>query len=325
MRSNAAGALRLPGQGSRSARLDWPPERVAEQPLHRALGLTDWEFARIRELLERRAERLRARGLLGPLVGALRLQALGAAPAAPALGGRARPAGPGRERRRRRRRRRARGRVQGRVAQPSDRGRAVPGCGDRRRRDPPRHRRDGRAADRAARRAPLRRARLALPPRRRRASASTATASASRTSAARRSSTRPTPRTRSSTRCASACCPTERVLRGEGDRHRQPDRPLRRADRPRRDRRRLGAREPGSRGLGREAAVGPDRRPVPRQGADRGVARARRARARRRAAGLRRGRASPRRSPRWPRAAPASTSTSTGCRSASPTWSRGRS
>ena len=26
---------------------------VAEQPLHRALGLTDWEFSRIGELLER--------------------------------------------------------------------------------------------------------------------------------------------------------------------------------------------------------------------------------------------------------------------------------
>src|SRR5262250_2689668 len=35
------------------ARLD-PLTRVAEQPLHRALGLTDWELDRIRELLERR-------------------------------------------------------------------------------------------------------------------------------------------------------------------------------------------------------------------------------------------------------------------------------
>ena len=48
---------------------------------------------------------------------------------------------------------------------------------------------------------------------------------------------------------------------------------------------------PGSRGLGREAAVGADRRPVPRQGADRGLARARRARPRPVAAGLRRRRA----------------------------------
>ena len=50
----------------------------------------------------------------------------------------------------------------------------------------------------------------------------------------------------------------------EGDRHREPGRPLRRPHGPRRDRRRLRAREPGSRGLGREAPVGADRRPVPR-------------------------------------------------------------
>ena len=64
-------------------------------------------------------------------------------------------------------------RVQGRVAQPPERGRAVPGRGHRRRRDPARHLRDRRAADRGARLAALRRARLralALParPRRRR-------------------------------------------------------------------------------------------------------------------------------------------------------------
>ena len=74
---------------------------------------------------------------------------------------------------------------------------------------------------------------------------------------------------------------------GEGDGPGEPDRPLRRAHRARRDRRRLGAREPGSRGLRREAALGADRRPVPRQGADRGVPRPGRAGARRRAAGLR--------------------------------------
>ena len=78
-----------------------------------------------------RPEPFRARGLLAPLVGALRLQALGAAAARPAVGRRARPAGPGRERRRPRPRRRPRGRVQGRVAQPPVRGRAVPGCRDR--------------------------------------------------------------------------------------------------------------------------------------------------------------------------------------------------
>ena len=66
-----------------------------------------------------------------------------------------------------------RGRVQGRVAQPPERRRAVPGRRDRRRRDPPRRLRARRAADRGARLAALRRARLgalALPvrPRRRR-------------------------------------------------------------------------------------------------------------------------------------------------------------
>jgi phosphoribosylformylglycinamidine synthase subunit PurL len=41
---------RLP---DRRPRYDGPLTAVAEQPLHRALGLTDWEFDRIRELLER--------------------------------------------------------------------------------------------------------------------------------------------------------------------------------------------------------------------------------------------------------------------------------
>ena len=72
---------------------------VAEQPLHRALGLTDWEFARIRRAPRPRPERLRARGLLGLVVGALRLQALGAAPARAALDRGARAPGPRRERR----------------------------------------------------------------------------------------------------------------------------------------------------------------------------------------------------------------------------------
>ena len=70
---------------------------------------------------------------------------------------------------------RARLRLQGRVAQPPERGRALPGRRHRRRRDPARHLRDRRAADRGARLAALRRAgprarALALParPRRRR-------------------------------------------------------------------------------------------------------------------------------------------------------------
>ena len=61
---------------------------------------------------------------------------------------------------------------------------------------------------------------------------------------------------------------------------------------PRRDRRRERAREPGARRGGRgQATVRPDRRPLHGQEADRGVARARRARPRRVAPGLRRGRA----------------------------------
>ena len=65
----------------------------------------------------------------------------------------------GRERRRDRHRRRAGGRVQGRVAQPSERGRAVPGRGDRRRRHHPRHLHHGRPPDRAAQLPALRPAR----------------------------------------------------------------------------------------------------------------------------------------------------------------------
>src|SRR2546430_298194 len=83
-----------------------------------------------------RAEPLRARRLLTALVGALRLQALGAVAEAAAVAGRARAPRPGRERRRPRSRRRPRGRIQGRVAQPSVGRRAVPGRGDGDRGDP---------------------------------------------------------------------------------------------------------------------------------------------------------------------------------------------
>ena len=107
----------------------------------------------------------------------------------------ARAAGPGRERRRGRHRRRPRRGLQDRIAQPSVVHRAVPGRGDRRRRHHPRHLHDGRAADRAAQLAALRtarRVRAHAPHRRRRgraASPATATASASRRSAARSCST----------------------------------------------------------------------------------------------------------------------------------------
>ena len=132
--------------------------------------------------------------------------------------GRARRHGPGRERGRRRRRRRPGRRVQGRVAQPPERGRAVPGRGHRRRRHPARHLRHRRAADRGARLAALRRAHQ----RRARAtcsttpspgSATTATRSASRRSAARSTSRARTSRTASSTRWRSASPTQDRMIR----------------------------------------------------------------------------------------------------------------
>ena len=85
-----------------------------------------------------RAERRRAGDVQPALVRALRLQALAQAAAAAADRGRAGGDGAGRERRRRRRRQRLRGRLQGRVPQPPERGRALPGRGDRGRRHPPR-------------------------------------------------------------------------------------------------------------------------------------------------------------------------------------------
>ena len=127
----------------------------------------------------------------------------------------ARAAGAGRERRRRRHRRRAGGSLQDRVAQPSVVHRAVPGRGDRRRRDHPRHLHDGRAADRAAQLAALRSARqpcrtAAFSKASSPASAATATASASRPSAARSPSTSRTAAIRSST-CSASASPDTRT------------------------------------------------------------------------------------------------------------------
>ena len=158
-----------------------------------------------------RAEHLRAGRLLVALERALRLQALAPAAAPVPDARRARPPGPGRERRRDRRRRRAGGCPQGGVAQPPLGGRAVPGRGHRGRRHPPRHLRDGRAARGDPRLAALRRAgRPATSDTCSRASsrvlATTATASASPTSAARSTSSPGTQPTAWSTPCASACC-----------------------------------------------------------------------------------------------------------------------
>ena len=111
-----------------------------------------------------------------------------------------------------------------------------------------------------------------------------------------------------------------------GARHRQPARPLRRHHRPRRDRRRLGAREPGARRrLRGEAALGAGRRPVHRQEADRGLARARRGAGSSSRCRTAAPPGSPPRSPRWRAARPESTSTSTASRCARTGWSRGRS
>ena len=114
--------------------------------------------ARVREA-GRPAEPGRAGDVLAAVERALRLQALQEAAAHAAHRGRARGHGPRRERRRGRRRRRAGVRVQGRVPQPPERRRALPGRGHRRRRHPARHLRDRRAPDRGARLAALRRAR----------------------------------------------------------------------------------------------------------------------------------------------------------------------
>ena len=132
---------------------------TAEQPLHRALGLTDGELDRIVALLEREPNHfeLAVFSLLwsehcGYKHSALLLEA--ASEHGPRV-----PAGAGRERGRARPRRRARRRVQGREPQPPVGGRAVPGRGDRGRRHPARHLGHGRPAGGAARRSALRRAR----------------------------------------------------------------------------------------------------------------------------------------------------------------------
>ena len=175
--------------------------------------------------------------------------------------------GPGGECRRGRRRRRLRGRLQGRVPQPPERGRALPGSGDRRRRNPPRRLRARRTADRRARLAALRRARfgsLALPARRGR----------SRDRPLRQLDRRPDRRRRDLLRGAlRAELPGQRDVRrprppiGDGPRGRrrgrQRGRALRRLHRSRRDRRRLGARLRRARLRGRlEAPQRADRRPV---------------------------------------------------------------
>ncbi len=161
------------------------------------------------------------------------------------------PHGAGRERRRRGRGRRAGGGLQGRVAQPPERGGALPGRGHRRRRHPARHLRGRRAADRGARLAPLRRARLAalaLPVRLApsRASATTATRSACRPSGGEVYF-----ESAYEQNCLvnAMCVGLARARAADpqrGRRRGQPARAARRAHRARRDRRGVGARERGA-------------------------------------------------------------------------------
>ena len=184
--------------------------------------------------------------------------------------GPARRARPRRERRRGRRRRRPRVRLQGRVPQPPERRRALPGRRDRRRRDPARHLRDRRAADRRARLAALRRAHrraLALPARPRRRRDRPLRQLDRRADDRRRGLLRgplraELPHQRDVRRAlrARAADPLGRR------RPRQPARPVRRLDRPRRDRRRLGARlRRARRRRRRQAPERPDRRPLRRR------------------------------------------------------------
>ena len=299
---------------------------------HRELGLTDHEYELIVEKMEREPNEVElavfslmwsehcgykhSRRLLKTL---------------PVEGGEADPR-PGRERRRGRGRRRAGVRVQGRVAQPPERGRALPGRRHRRRRDPARRVRDRRAADRDPGLAALRRgvdlAALALPAR----------AGGRGHRPLRQLDRRRDGRRRDLLRGpVRAELPRQRHVR-RADRGRQADqergggrrqhgRAVRRAHGARRDRRRVGAgvRRAGRRGR-RQAPDRADRRPVRGEEAARVLAGAARPGAAGGAAGPRRrgadllvgrdggqGRAS------------ASTSTCARCRCARPTWSPSRS
>ena len=157
--------------------------------------------------------------------------------------------------------------VQGRVAQPSERGRAVPGRGHRGRRHPARHLRGGRPADRGARLAALRRARLAafaLPVRlggegHRPLRQLDRRADRGRRGLLRAGLRAELPRERD-VRGAGAARAPDPERRGRGG---EPARAARRAHRSRRDRRRVGARERGAvRGGLVQAPDGADRRPV---------------------------------------------------------------
>ena len=129
---------------------------VAEQPLHRALGLTDGELDRIRELLV--ATRTTSSSPSSRCWSAhWRVQAFRAAPSPTALERPQSAAGAGEKRGRTRPGRRPRASPSSVRATTIPRRRALPGSSDGNRRDPARCRRHGRAPDRAAGRSVLRR------------------------------------------------------------------------------------------------------------------------------------------------------------------------
>ncbi len=305
-----------------------PLSSVAEQPLHRALGLTDGELDAYRRAARARPEPLRARGLLAALVGALRLQALGApAEAASRPTGKRVLQGPGENA----------GvldlgdgeavALQGREPQPPVRGRAVPGRRDRASAgSSATSSRWARGRSRCSTGCASARRRLALRPRRRRDRRLRQRGRRRRPSAARPSSTRPTPDNCLVNAMCVGLLPADRVTRAQRDRARATSssstarRPAATGSAARRV---LASQELGEDDADKRP-VRPGRRPVHGQEADRGLGRARRARARRVAAGLRRRRprllalrdGARRRDRRPPRPA---------CRCARRGWSRGRS
>ena len=264
----------------------------SEQPLHRALGLTDGELERIRGLLEREPNHFEL--AVFSLLWCEHCGYKHSRPAAEAaaLDRRARAAGAGRERRcdrPRRGARRSRSRSRATTTPPrSSRSRArrrasAASCAT----SSPWARGRSRCSTGCA---SARRTAISTAPWP--GSAPTETRSVSRPSAARSSST---PSTRDNCLVNAMCVgllPAERVTRAGATTVGNVLVALRRHDRPRRHRRRERAREPGARrGRRGEATLGADRRPLHGQAADRGLARTRRARPRRVAPGLRRRRA----------------------------------
>ena len=242
-----------------------------------------------------RTERRRARDVQRDVERALLVQELEASAVDPADDRSRRHRRPRRERRRDLHRGRPRGRVQDRIAQPPERGRAIPGRGDRCRRDPPRHLHDGRPPDCGTRRVALRRPGLGAhaPPRRWRGQGRGRVRQLRRRADDRRGAgvrrvVRGQPaRQRDGDRAARGTA----AHAGRGARPGQPRRAVRIGDGSGRDRRGVRA---GVRDLLRtgpvQATFGAGGRPVRGEAADRSLARAHRARTGGGSPGPRRGR-----------------------------------